>query len=107
MRARAKTRTIREATEMFIRKLLVTGSSGLIGSEVVSHFAGQGWRVYGVDNNQRADFFGPPGDTRWNQRRLAETFPTFAHVELDVRDRPGVLKLIADLKPALIIHTAA
>lgn len=87
--------------------LLITGSSGLIGSEVVSYFARLGWRVFGVDNNQRADFFGPQGDTRWNQRRLAEAHPTFAHVELDIRDRPGVLKLVADLKPNLIVHTAA
>ena len=87
--------------------LLVTGSSGLIGSEVVSHFAPAGWQVVGVDNNQRADFFGPQGDTRWNQRRLAETFPTFAHAELDVRDRAGVLRLVADVKPDLIVHAAA
>jgi CDP-paratose 2-epimerase len=87
--------------------LLVTGSSGLIGSEVVSHFAVKGWRVYGVDNNQRADFFGPAGDTRWNQKRLTETFPRFTHVELDVRDRNGVLKLMADLKPRLIVHSAS
>jgi len=87
--------------------LLVTGSSGLIGSEVVSHFASRRWTVFGVDNNQRAEFFGPPGDTRWNQRRLVETFPSFSHVELDIRDRPGVLKLLASLKPQLIVHTAA
>ena len=87
--------------------LLVTGSSGLIGSEVVSHFATEGWRVFGVDNNQRADFFGPQGDTRWNQRRLAEAFPRFAHVELDIRDRAGVAKLVGDLVPDLIVHTAA
>jgi CDP-paratose 2-epimerase len=88
-------------------KLLVTGSSGLIGSEVVSHFAPQGWKVFGVDNNQRADFFGPAGDTRWNQRRLAQTFPAFTHVELDIRDRGGVEKLLADLRPELIVHAAA
>src|SRR5438445_13078779 len=87
--------------------LLVTGSSGLIGSEVVSHFAGQGWRVFGLDNNQRADFFGPAGDTRWNQQRLQNTFPTFSHIELDIRNRDGILKLIADSKPNLIVHTAA
>ena len=55
-------------------KLLVTGSSGLIGSEVVSFFASRSEEVHGVDNNQRADFFGPGGDTRWNQHRLAKTF---------------------------------
>ena len=89
------------------RTLLVTGSSGLIGSEVVSHFAAGGWRVFGVDNNQRADFFGPQGDTRWNQQRLIETLPSFAHVELDIRDRAGVGRLVQELKPTVIVHTAA
>jgi len=88
-------------------QLLVTGSSGLIGSEVVTYFAAAGWRIFGVDNNQRADFFGPQGDTRWNQKRLVETFPAFQHVELDIRNRDGVLKLLADVKPQLIVHTAA
>jgi CDP-paratose 2-epimerase len=87
--------------------LVVTGSSGLIGSEVVAHFARQGWRVTGIDNNQRADFFGPAGDTRWNQQRLAHDHPSFSHVELDIRNRDGVLKLLADLRPDLIVHTAA
>ncbi|MES2604474.1 MAG: NAD-dependent epimerase/dehydratase family protein, partial [Pseudomonadota bacterium] len=50
--------------------MLVTGSSGLIGSEVVAYFCEIGWAVHGVDNNMRADFFGPQGDTRWNQERL-------------------------------------
>ncbi len=90
-----------------MKTLLVTGSSGLIGSEVVAHFAPTGWRVLGIDNNQRADFFGPSADTRWNQKRLIESFPTFSHFELDIRDREGVLKLLADLKPNLIVHTAA
>jgi CDP-paratose 2-epimerase len=42
-------------------KLLVTGSSGLIGSEVVAYFSRLGWEVHGVDNNMRADFFGAFG----------------------------------------------
>src|SRR4051794_2860985 len=92
---------------MATNTLLVTGSSGLIGSEVVSHFAPTGWRVYGVDNNLRADFFGPQGDTRWNQRRLVEMFPTFTHTEADIRDRDRVLRLIAEAKPDLIVHAAA
>ncbi len=60
-----------------------------------------------MDNNQRASFFGAAGDTRWNQRRLAEAFPSFAHIEMDIRDRAAVLNLIEELKPALIVHTAA
>ena len=88
-------------------RLLVTGSSGLIGSEVVAHFCALGWEAHGVDNNQRADFFGPPGDTRWNQRRLSATYPRFQHHELDIRDRGAVLRCLEELKPALLVHTAA
>ena len=43
-------------------KVLVTGSSGLIGSEAVVHFAGRGHRVVGLDNNLRRHFFGADGD---------------------------------------------
>lgn len=87
--------------------LIVTGSSGLIGSEVVIHFDSLGWKVYGVDNNMRRDFFGEKGDTRWNQRRLETLCRQFQHVELDIRDRAGVLALVERLKPDLIVHTAA
>ncbi len=86
---------------------LVTGSSGLIGGEVAAYLTQQGFRVHGVDNNQRAVFFGEAGDTRWNQRRLLRDLPGFTHHELDVRDRPGVADLVATLRPAAIVHTAA
>lgn len=86
---------------------LVTGSSGLIGSEVVAHFAMQGWKVFGIDSNQRADFFGPEGDTRWNQKRLMKTHLSFTHIELDIRDRAGVGKVMAETCPELIVHAAA
>jgi CDP-paratose 2-epimerase len=87
--------------------LLVTGSSGLIGSEVVDYFCRLGWEVHGIDNNLRADFFGPGGDTRWNQRRLLAIHKNFHHHELDIRDRSGVDTLLETLRPALIAHTAA
>jgi CDP-paratose 2-epimerase len=87
--------------------LIVTGSSGLIGSEVVIHFDSRGWKVYGVDNNMRRDFFGEKGDTRWNQHRLETLCRQFQHVELDIRDRAGVLALVEQVKPDLIVHTAA
>lgn len=90
-----------------MKKLLVTGSSGLIGSEVCVHFANLGWEIHGVDNNQRAVFFGPNGDTRWNQNRLQKNLKNFFHHELDIRDRAGVLGLVKQIQPDAIVHTAA
>jgi CDP-paratose 2-epimerase len=90
-----------------MRKLLVTGSSGLIGSEVCVYFAERGWQINGVDNNQRSVFFGPQGDTRWNQQRLEKTLDGFKHHELDLRDRQGMLELMESLKPDAVVHTAA
>src|ERR1700730_6861827 len=88
-------------------KLLVSGSSGLIGSEVVSYFAARKSTVFGIDNNLRADFFGPAGDTRWNEARLKERFPSFRHLELDIRDRRAVLSCLEETRPDLVVHAAS
>jgi len=90
-----------------MKKILVTGSSGLIGSDVCLYFAAEGWEIHGIDNNQRAVFFGPKGDTRWNQQRLEDAIKGFVHHELDIRDRRGVLDLLKEIKPDAIVHTAA
>ena len=75
-------------------RVLVTGSSGLIGSEAVRFFDALGFDITGVDNNMRADFFGPKGDTRWNRDRLESQCATFTHHELDIRDREGVDSIV-------------
>jgi CDP-paratose 2-epimerase len=90
-----------------MKKILVTGSSGLIGSEVCQFFHAQGWEVHGIDNNQRAIFFGSNGDTRWNQRRLEENLSGFSHHEIDIRNREGICDLIKNLQPHALVHAAA
>ena len=90
-----------------MHKVLVTGSSGLIGSEVCEYFHRIGFKVYGIDNNQRAVFFGPQGDNRWNQRRLVEKLKNFEHHEIDIRNREGLMMLVRNIRPDCIIHTAA
>lgn len=90
-----------------MKRCLVTGSSGLIGSEVAGYFGQADFEVHGVDNNQRAVFFGPQGDTRWNQQRLLQQIPGYQHHELDIRDRAGVLELIRSVRPDVIVHAAA
>jgi CDP-paratose 2-epimerase len=88
-------------------RILVTGSSGLIGSEAVTHFHDQQHEVFGVDNNMRRTFFGADGDTTWSRKALEQACPRYKHLEVDIRDRQAVLKLVAELKPQAIIHCAA
>lgn len=88
-------------------KLLVTGSGGLIGCEAAEYFCRKGWQVTGIDNNMRADFFGPAGDTSHNQARLTQNFKEFKPVNLDIRNRNAIAELIKSWKPDAIIHTAA
>jgi len=88
-------------------KVLVTGSSGLIGSEAVLHFERQGHEVTGVDNNMRREFFGAQGDTQWNLKRLVDQTTNFRHVDLDIRDREGISSLFKSSGFDLIIHCAA
>ncbi|HVU64193.1 MAG TPA: NAD-dependent epimerase/dehydratase family protein [Phycisphaerales bacterium] len=87
--------------------VLITGSSGLIGSEAVTFFDKLGFTITGIDNNMRADFFGPKGDTEWNRQRLERTCKRFTHITLDIRDREGVLTLFKNSPFDLIIHAAA
>jgi CDP-paratose 2-epimerase len=88
-------------------RAIVTGSCGLIGSEVTAYFSRLGFQVTGIDNNLRAVFFGPEGDTRWSLNLLRKSFPNYHHTDLDIRNRDGVLALISKTRPALIVHTAA
>ena len=87
--------------------VLVTGSCGLIGSEVARSFARLGFSVAGIDSNHRAVFFGPEGDTSWVLEKLRSEIPGYRHDAVDIRNRGAVLALVKDLRPDLIIHTAA
>lgn len=92
---------------MTAHNILVTGSCGLIGSEVTRRFGALGHRVTGIDNNQRAGFLGPEGETSWMLARLRSECPFYCHLAIDIRDRAAILALMKDLRPSLIVHTAA
>src|SRR5438094_7510150 len=87
--------------------LLVTGSAGLIGSEVVTALARDFELVYGVDNNQRKIFFGIDGDTGWRRLELEQTISNYRHEDIDIRDRQAMLSLIERIRPTHIVHCAA
>lgn len=90
-----------------LKKIIVTGSGGLIGSEVVANFCDLGWQVLGIDNNMRKDFFGEGGDTTWNVNRLETRYKNFSNYIIDIRDRAKVLSFIKKQRPDVIVHTAA
>ncbi len=88
---------------------IVTGSSGLIGSETVKFLHNQGMRVVGIDNDMRRYFFGDESSTAWNTAHLTATLKNFTHVAADIRDADAIFKIFArygkDIN--LIVHTAA
>ena len=88
-------------------KILITGSSGLIGSEAVTYYDQPGHTVIGVDNNMRREFFGANGDTLWNRQRLLDNTHHFTALDIDIRDRECLFKLFQKYRFDLIVHCAA
>jgi len=87
--------------------VLITGSSGLIGSEAVEYFDRLGHTVTGIDNNMRRVFFGASGDTEWNLRRLQKSTKRFTYSDIDLRDRTRVFDLFAQQRFDVVVHCAA
>lgn len=89
---------------------IVTGSGGLIGSESAAHFVHQGYDVVGLENDMRAQFFGPEASTQHTtDRLLSELGDSFRSLEVDIRDLDGVERVFAEHRHSLelVIHTAA
>jgi len=89
--------------------VIVTGSSGLVGSEVVAFFCDKGFDVVGLDNDMRAYFFGMDASTTWNRDRLRGAYRSFVAHEMDIRDSSGVDGVFARHSSAItaVVHAAA
>jgi CDP-paratose 2-epimerase len=88
---------------------LISGANGLIGSQCVSFFSDKMDLVLGIDNDQRAYFFGQEASTIANGEKLAEQYSNYQQYPYDIRDYKSLEQLFskygADIR--LIIHTAA
>jgi CDP-paratose 2-epimerase len=88
---------------------IITGSSGLVGSEAVNYFAALGMDVVGIDNGMRAKFFGESASTRWMTDRLRRDVKGFRHYAADIRDIEAISSIFEEYGGAiaLVIHAAA
>lgn len=88
---------------------LITGSAGLIGAEAVRFFSAKGFKVVGIDNDMRKEFFGEDASTEWSRKRLEAELPEYVHYSKDIRDQSAIQEIFNsygnDIK--LIIHAAA
>jgi CDP-paratose 2-epimerase len=89
--------------------VVVTGSSGLIGSETARFFHKQGYAVVGIDNNLRSYFFGMDGSTDWNANVLQKELANYKHENIDIRDESKINRLfeIYGSRIKAVIHCAA
>ena len=90
-----------------MKKFLVTGSCGLVGSEISKFILDKGHKVIGIDNNLRQFFFGKSGSTNWVKKNLLRS-KNYTHKNIDIRNSFILKKLFKNNKNFFsIIHCAA
>lgn len=91
-----------------VKKVLVTGSGGLIGSESCVFFGKRGYKIIGIDNDMRSYFFGKSATTKKTCNALRNNkHIDYVHYSADIRNFKKLKKIFKRYTFDLIIHTAA
>lgn len=92
-----------------MRVAIVTGAGGLVGAETSSRLCELGFTVLGIDNDMRAQFFGPSASTASQIAALAERCASFEALAMDIRDAAAVDRVFRERGAAieLVVHAAA
>ena len=87
-----------------MKKILVTGSYGLIGSEVCRFYLDRDIEVIGIDNNMREYFFGVQ-----NSNNDFVNYKIYTNFNIVIRDNVNLIKIFKEYGSDidLIVHTAA
>jgi len=89
--------------------IVITGSSGLIGSEAAQFFCRRKQTVVGIDNDMRRYFFGAEASTEWKRDLLLNDYSNYIHHDTDIRDQNRIENIFREYSSdiELVIHTAA
>ena len=88
--------------------ILVTGSTGLIGSATCNFYLQKNKKVIGIDNDLRSYFFGPNSSNKWKEKKLKKN-KNYIHYSIDIRNKPKIFEIFKKYKKKIkaVIHTAA
>ncbi len=88
---------------------IITGSTGLVGSEAVKFFHEKGFDVIGIDNNLRKFFFGNESSTNQVKLELIRKNKNFKNFSIDIRSYNKLLKIFHRYSKniSVVIHCAA
>jgi UDP-glucuronate 4-epimerase len=84
-------------------RTIITGGAGFIGSHLVDRLLAEGHKVTAVDSFDR--FY--PRALKERNLAAARGNRQFRLEELDIRDAPGVERLVSAVQPEAIVHLAA
>lgn len=89
-------------------RMMITGSGGLVGSEAALYFGRKGWKILGVDNDGRRQFFGDEASVASRiDELLGQTGFKYRHCTNSIEDADYTRMIMAEFRPDVIIHTAA
>ena len=88
--------------------IIVTGSTGLIGSATCEYYLNKRINVLGIDNDLRSYFFGKEGSNKWKEKKLKKN-KNYKHLSVDIRNKNKIFEIFKKYKKKIkaIVHAAA
>lgn len=89
-----------------MKKIIITGGAGMIGSHCAEHFARKKDKVVVIDNLMRSTIFGSKDKSVEYNWHYLKNFKNITLLKKDVRDREEMIRIFKRETPDIVIHTA-